>query len=44
MLLKQQEAVKVIQSKLNKISQVKDHLKASNEFKPDFSYDLVSLV
>jgi hypothetical protein len=34
---KQEKSLKCIQLKLNEMNQVKDHLEATNEFKPDLS-------
>ena len=39
MNLKQQEAIATIQPHLNEMIQVKEHLKASNEFKPNLNFD-----
>ena len=41
MQLKLKEAIKTIQSKCNEINQVKEEIKASNEFRPNLSFDTV---
>ena len=39
MISKQQERIKAIQVKLNEMNQIKEHLKASNKFIPNVSFD-----
>ena len=41
MQLKLKEAIKTIQSKCNEINQIKEEIKASNEFRPNLSFDTV---